>query len=99
MAIEVRKFDAPLGAEIIGVDCAGDLSDALIGEIEEAWYDNLLVVFRNQELEDDRLMAFTRRFGEPDTEGGQKHGHMNRNRGFAFITSTTASSSGSSLKC
>lgn len=66
MAIEVRKFDAPLGAEIIGVDCAGDLSDALIGEIEEAWYDNLLVVFRNQELDDGRLTAFTRRFGELD---------------------------------
>ena len=66
MAIEVRKFDAPLGAEIIGVDCAGDLSGALIKEIEEAWYDNLLIVFRGQELNDDRRMAFTRRFGEPD---------------------------------
>ena len=36
MAIEVRKFDAPLGAEIIGVDCAGDPSGARIGASEEA---------------------------------------------------------------
>ncbi len=64
MAIEVRKFDAPLGAEILGVDCSGDLDDTVIAEIEQAWYDNLVLVMGNQNLDDMRLMAFTRRFGE-----------------------------------
>ena len=66
MAIEVRKFDAPLGAEILGVDCSGDLEDAVIAQIERAWHDNLVLVMRGQNLDNMRLMVFTRRFGELD---------------------------------
>ena len=55
-----------MGAEIIGVDCGGDLDAATIAAIERAWHENLAIVFRNQRLDDSGLMAFTRRFGELD---------------------------------
>ena len=63
MTLKIRNFEAPLGAEIIGVDCAGDLTDGAIGEIEKAWHGNLVVLFRAQKLGDERLMTFSRRFG------------------------------------
>ena len=63
MTLEIRTFGPPLGAEIIGLDCAGNPSDGTIGEVEKAWHDHLVVLFRGQRLEDDRLMAFSHRFG------------------------------------
>ena len=64
MALEVKKSSGPMGAEIAGVDCGGELDAHTIAGIERAWHENLAIVFRNQRLDDARLMAFTRRFGE-----------------------------------
>lgn len=63
MDFRVSKFSAPLGAEITGFDCAGELDAPAIARIEAAWQDNLVVLFRGQSLSDERLMAFSRRFG------------------------------------
>ncbi len=64
MALEVNKSGGPMGAEIVGVDCAGDLDAQTVAGIEIAWHENLALVFRNQRLDDAGLMVFTRRFGE-----------------------------------
>jgi taurine dioxygenase len=63
--IEVRPFDAALGAE---VGC-GDLrlaSEAQFEAIRQAWLDHLVLVFRGQSLSDDDLLALAARFGTPD---------------------------------
>src|SRR5690606_21217514 len=63
--IDVRPLAAALGAE---VRC-GDLrhaSDAQFAEIRQAWVDHLVLVFRGQSLSGEELIAFGRRFGEPD---------------------------------
>ncbi len=63
--VQVRPFDAALGAE---VRC-GDLrraSDAQYAQIRQAWLDHLVLVFRGQALSDEELLALGRRFGEPD---------------------------------
>ena len=63
MAISVHPFDAPLGAEIRGVDLA-DVSDADFREIAAAWDRYSVLVFRGLEISEDEHIAFSRRFGE-----------------------------------
>ena len=64
-ALEVVPVDGALGAEIGGIDLAGDLSDATMAAIRQVWLDNLVVFFRDQELGPDEFLAFARRIGEP----------------------------------
>jgi taurine dioxygenase len=64
-SIEVSRVAGALGAEISGVDLAGDLDDNTIAAIRQAWLDNLVVFFRNQELSPARFLAVAKRFGEP----------------------------------
>ena len=64
--ITVKKYAAPLGAEIGGVDCSKDVDPRMLEAIEQAWHDNLVIVFRGQQLDDDLLLAFANRFGELD---------------------------------
>jgi taurine dioxygenase len=63
MAVSVVRSDAALGAEIV-VDLSKDIDDAVFKEIEDAFHDNIVVVFRNQRLSSQRQIAFSRRFGE-----------------------------------
>ncbi|WP_296227871.1 TauD/TfdA dioxygenase family protein [Ralstonia sp. UBA689] len=59
-----RLTDAPLGAEVLGLRDAADLSDADIAAIRQAWlaHDGLLV-FRDVQLTPEAQVAFSRRFG------------------------------------
>ena len=64
--IEVEPVAGALGAEVAGVDLAGDLSDETVAEIRAAWLEHLVLFFRGQErLGPDAFMAFARRIGEP----------------------------------
>jgi alpha-ketoglutarate-dependent taurine dioxygenase len=62
--IEVRPLAGALGAEILGVDVAQDLSDEIVAAIRRAWLDHLVVFFRDQPLPPDRFLEFARRFGQ-----------------------------------
>jgi taurine dioxygenase len=63
MALSVKKSGAALGAEI-DFDLSRDISERQFGEIEAAFHDNIVVVFRGQTLPNDRHIEFSRRFGE-----------------------------------
>ncbi|MBC9729861.1 TauD/TfdA family dioxygenase [Streptomyces sp. TRM68367] len=63
--IEVRPAAGHIGAEITGVDLAGDLDEAVIGAIRAAVLRWKVVFFRGQRLDHARHVAFARRFGEP----------------------------------
>lgn len=62
--ISVQPVTPAIGAVITGVDLADDLDAAVIAEIRRAFLAHLVVFFRGQNLTPDRLVAFTRRFGE-----------------------------------
>lgn len=61
----VRPLTAAVGAEVSGVDVA-NLTDAQFKVIEAAWYRHSALLIRDQELDDDDLIAFSKRFGELD---------------------------------
>jgi alpha-ketoglutarate-dependent taurine dioxygenase len=63
MQLSVTKSGAACGAEI-AFDLARDIDDARFREIERAFHDNIVVVFRGQHLSNERHIEFSRRFGE-----------------------------------
>lgn len=62
--LEVRFMDAPLGAEISGIDLAQPLDDATFAEIERLYIEREVLVFRNQKLTPAAHVRFSQRFGE-----------------------------------
>ena len=63
MPIEVTKCDAALGAEI-GVDLSRPMDDATFRDVEDAFHDNIIEFFRDQNLSNERHIEFSRLFGE-----------------------------------
>ena len=61
--ITVTRLGKHLGAEISGVDLSKPLDSATFEEVRHAFFDNEVVVFRNQTLTPAQQIAFTRRFG------------------------------------
>jgi taurine dioxygenase len=64
---------AALGAEIQNVELKS-LSDQDFDKIQRAWLDNLVILFRGQQLALEDLIAFSRRFGELDWAPVQETG-------------------------
>jgi taurine dioxygenase len=74
MAVSIKNLDAPLGAQIGGIDLAERLTGADLEAIEEAWQTRLVIVARGQRLSDPQLLAFSRQFGELDPPGPNPYG-------------------------
>ena len=62
-SISIRKLGAFAGAEIIGVDLTSRLDDDTVASIKQAHAEHGVVVFRNQKLTSEQLMAFGRQIG------------------------------------
>jgi taurine dioxygenase len=63
--IEVRPLAGALGAEIGGVDLKRAQGNRTWSEIHRAFLEHVVIVFRDQDLSLDDMMAVGRRFGEP----------------------------------
>ena len=59
----IRPFDAPLGAEVVGLDLAQPLADDAFAELHRAHLDHHMLVFRDQHITPSQQVAFSRRFG------------------------------------
>jgi taurine dioxygenase len=66
-AIEIKRLSGSIGAEIAGVDLSRDLTNRQFDEIHQAFLDNLVIFFRNQQLAPERQVALACRFGKPLT--------------------------------
>ncbi|NPC59128.1 TauD/TfdA dioxygenase family protein [Caenimonas soli] len=62
--MEVRKLDAPLGAEIVGIDLRKPVSDSQFEAVAKAFAENGVIVFRAQDITPQQHIDFSRRFGE-----------------------------------
>ena len=61
---DVRPLTPKLGAEIIGIDLAKGVDDAVFDSIYEAFLRYQVLLFGPQDLPSERQVAFARRFGE-----------------------------------
>ncbi len=73
-AIRILPLDAPLGAEISGFDAARPLSPDALEQLQGAWRRHLVLLLRDQSLDDDALLAFSRQLGELDPPGPNPYG-------------------------
>ncbi len=65
-SIRVLSTGAALGADVRDIDLSSRIDDKAFRDIYEAWNDHLVLRFRGQRLDDNALVAFSRRFGELD---------------------------------
>lgn len=61
--VEIRAFEGPLGAEVIGLDLTQPLADDDFSRIHRAHLDHHVLVFRDQRITPAQQIAFSRRFG------------------------------------
>ncbi len=61
--VAVRRLTGSLGAEIAGVDLADPGSNTAFAAGHEACLEQSVLVFRDQSLQPDQLVACSRRFG------------------------------------
>jgi taurine dioxygenase len=72
LAIEIIPTGS-VGAEVRGVDLAA-VKEAEVAAIKTAWYRHDVLVFRDQKMTDDDLLAFSRHFGTLDPPPNQGAG-------------------------
>ena len=71
--LDVVPTGAALGAEIRGVDLRS-IDEVQFAAIRGAWVDHQVLLFRDQRLSDEQLIAFSRRFGALDQAPIQENG-------------------------
>jgi taurine dioxygenase len=62
-SIEVKPIAGALGAEIEGVDLSGNLDDGTFSAVRQAFLDNGVIFFRDQDMTPAQQADFARRFG------------------------------------
>ena len=72
--IDVLALSPAVGAEIRDVDLAEPLDDDTFAAIYSVWLDHGVLRFRDQQLSDFDLVAFSRRFGDLDLAPVKGHG-------------------------
>lgn len=68
--IEIAKLAPKIGAEVRGIDLSQPLSEETVTAIRTAWLENLVLLFRGQNLTDADLVRFSRHFGDLDRVPG-----------------------------
>jgi taurine dioxygenase len=63
MNMNVREVGPGFAAQVTGIDLSSTLSDAEIERLRSVWMDKKVAILPDQSLEDDDLIAFTKRMG------------------------------------
>jgi alpha-ketoglutarate-dependent 2,4-dichlorophenoxyacetate dioxygenase len=76
MPVSIRQIHPVFVGEVTGADCSQPLSPADVSAIETGMDQYAVLVFRDQPLQDEQQIAFTRHFGE--LEGYKTAGHIRK---------------------
>jgi len=61
--VEIRRLDAPLGAEVYDLDASERLSPELILALKQAHRDHHILIYKNQDLSEEQFKRFATSFG------------------------------------
>src|SRR5688572_29990600 len=62
--ITITPYPEHIGADVGGVDLGGEIDEETLGQIRAAINQHSLLVFRNQKIDDEHHVRFTRSFGK-----------------------------------
>lgn len=68
--IEIIPLSDAIGAEIRGLDLTQPMSSEDVKIVEQAWYDHVIVLVRDQDITLEQQKAFASNFGEVAVRGG-----------------------------
>lgn len=76
--VNLKKLSPAIGAQVLDVDLSQPMDDGAFREIERAWHEHSILLFRRQTLGDLQQVEFAARFGElahtlKAYEGGKIH--------------------------
>ena len=63
--MKIKQIAGALGADITGVDLAGDLPEQLAAEIRQVFLQHQVIFLRNQDLTPQQFLSFANAMGEP----------------------------------
>ncbi len=63
MYLDITPISEALGAEVAGLDLREPLDAATVAAIEDAWHEHIVLVFRDQDLDEDAQLRFAAQFG------------------------------------
>ncbi|MEM1198161.1 MAG: TauD/TfdA family dioxygenase [Pseudomonadota bacterium] len=66
--LTIEKLHPDFGARITGLDLNEEISSEVVAELKTAIDDYSLLCFPGQDFDDDKQVAFTRLFGEPEPD-------------------------------
>ena len=72
--MKLLKSTASLGGKILEMDLSQKLSQEQINFLNQYWNDRLVLVFKKQNLDDNKLINFSKNFGELDPPGPNPYG-------------------------
>ena len=72
-ALRVIPTGASLGAEIRGIDFAFGVPEDVQDALRQAWADHLVLLFRDQDIDDHQLLAAAGIFGPPHDSASRKY--------------------------
>ena len=70
---DIKPVSDVIGAEVSGADLA-EVDDAAFDEIQLAWMEHCVLLFRDQKIDAGELVAFSKRFGELDIAPPNENG-------------------------
>jgi len=76
--MEVVALSSALGAEIRGVDAARPIDDATFARIRDAWHQHLVILLRDQDLDEEQQVRFAERFGPLSPIHTDHHSEKNK---------------------
>ena len=85
MPLELKPVSPAIGIDIAGLDVSKPLDDATFGRVRQAWYEGLILLFRNQALDEKQQADFGARFGELG-KVLNKHGGSGSHPGVMYIS-------------
>ena len=63
MNLDITPISEALGAEVAGLNLREPLDAATVAAIEDAWHEHIVLVFRDQDLDEDAQLRFAAQFG------------------------------------
>ena len=80
-SLRITPVSPAIGAEIGGIDLTRPLEEVTFRQIEQAWFDGVILLFRGQNLGEDDQVRFAERFGslvgsyDKAKQADRKHHH------------------------